>query len=123
MDPEVQVILRKTAAYVEMTQPLIDTHNEQRAVFVKKATAAAQKLVRAGLLEKVAIDKFVERAAAQPESVWEVVEKLTSITGGVDSLGSVSSEKIAGSAAPSDPWEKLLCGGERNSPQSNGLID
>lgn len=120
MDPTLKQLSEKVAAYIEMTQPLIDTHNEQRMAFVKRATQVAGFLVQHGVLEGTRINEFVDKVASNPVAVWDVVEKLA-VSTGVDTLGSVSREKVAAGADATDPWERRFFGDQ--TARSNGLID
>lgn len=120
MDPHVKNILMKSAEYIERTQPLIDRQNEEKAAFVEKATKAAGVLASRGVLGKRDVNGFVDKVAANPASVWEVVEKLASLVG-VDAMGEVS-HKVA-AATDEDPFVRRFFGSENSDPATSGQVD
>lgn len=119
MDPQVKSILMKSAEYVASTQPLLDKRNEEKAAFVERATKAASVLASRGVLGKRDVNGFVDKVAADPTTVWEVVEKLAGLVG-VDTLGEVGREKVA-SATDEDPFVRRFFG--NNSDTHSGMVD
>jgi hypothetical protein len=118
MDNTVKELMMKTAAYIERTQPLIDKQNEQRNAFVKRATQAAGVLVHRGVIDRRNANEFVDKVAADPQSVWEFVEKLAA-TVPVDSLGEGVQRKIA-SGAKVDAFERVFFG---IGAEDTGMVD
>jgi hypothetical protein len=121
MEPVIQQIMVKTAAYIEATQPLIDQHNEERSAFVKRATQAAKVLAQRGVIGTRQVDQFVDKVAANPTDVWGVVEKLASLVG-ADQMGEVGREKVASVAGSSDPFERRFFG-DLSDSRGSGMVD
>ena len=119
MDPQIKNILEKSAAYIERTQPLLDKQNEEKSAFVQRATKAAGVLASRGVLGQRDVNALVDKVAASPASVWDVVEKLAHMVG-ADTLGEVGREKVA-SAPEACPFERRFFG--VNNDQSNGMVD
>lgn len=118
MDKTTTEIMAKVAAYIESTQPLIDSHNEQQSAFVKRATQAAGVLAHRGVIDSRRVNEFVDKVASDPAAVWELVEKLAAIIP-VDALGEAVREKVA-SGKKIDPFERVFFGiGAENS----GMVD
>jgi hypothetical protein len=122
MDQKVQSILEKTAGYVEQAQTQLDANNEARIRFVKRASQAAGVLVQRGLLSRDAVDRFVDKVAADGCEVWDLVEKLAAAIqpeGLVDPV----QEKLA-SGAELSAWDKLYYYGDaRADVRRPGMVD
>ena len=121
MDPKIKQLTEKMAAYIEATQPLIDSQNEQRSAFVKRATQVAGVLAHRGIMDQKRIDAFVDKVASDPSAVWDVVEKLAASLGSY-TLGAVSGEKVAAGVVSTDPWERRFFG-DQSDAQSSGSIE
>jgi len=120
MDPSIKTLLVKTAEYVERTQPLLDQRNVERKDFVEKATKAASVLASRGVLGKNAVAGFVDKVAASPATVWDVVEKLATLVG-VDTMGEVGREKVASETELQDPFVARYFG--TNNSHASGMVD
>lgn len=124
MDANTEAILKKTAEYIAVTQPLLDKQNENRSSFLKRANQVAGVLANRGVISRDKIDAFVDKIAADESGneVWNLVEKLADCLS-VDDLGSVSPEKMA-EASELDPFEKLAVYGDARADTTNpGAID
>jgi hypothetical protein len=124
MDSQVEQILQKTAEYIETTQPIIDTHNENRTAFLKRANQTAGVLANKGIITHDKVDAFVDKIAADEsgKEVWDLVEKLADCLS-VDNLGSAAPEKLA-AASDLDAFERLVLHGDARADVSgSGLID
>jgi hypothetical protein len=117
MDAQVEQILTKTAGYIEVTQPIIDQQNENRAQFVKRATQVAGVLASRGLIARDKANAFVDKVAADESGteVWDLVEKLAEFIS-ADELGEAS-EKTAAAGQKLDPFERWAVYG---SPHAEG---
>jgi len=115
-------ILQKTAAYIEKTQTEIDSYNEKRNAFLKRASEAADKLVEHGLIRKDQRDTLITKLAVDESEVWGLVEKLAASVS-VDGLGKASGIEVADMSAL-DPFERLVLYGDSQAQTSNsGMIE
>ena len=108
----------KIAEYIEKTQPVIDTFNEQRSAFVKRATQAAGVLAHRGVIDSRRVNEFVDKVAEDPSRVWEFVEKLAAAVP-VDAMGEAVRTKIA-SGGKVCPFEKAFFG---IGAEDTGMVD
>lgn len=104
MKDETKEALQKAAAYVEATQPLLETYEEKQASFNQQADRTAAVLVNRGILIENKREDFVTKCAADPRFALQFMEKMAAAIGTAD-LGEPSEIKVAedGSA---DPFEK-----------------
>lgn len=116
--------LRKAAEYIGKVQPQLDQlpafvakAKEQseklasaatvRADFVKRATSAADALVREGVLDPSERSAFVDGVSERPSRVFDLVEKLAAARSRYTGLGSASHVPAVGTQ---DPWEREFFG-------------
>ena len=118
MDPKVQTIMEKTAAYIERTQPLLDGYNEKRSEFIKRATQAAGVLAHRGVIDQRRVNAFIDKVAENPSAVWEFVEKLAAAIP-PDALGEAVRTKVA-SGAKVDAGERAFFG---IGAENTGMVD
>lgn len=119
MDPKQQQLLEKVAEYIEVTQTRIDKDNESRSRFTKRATQAAGVLANRGVIDRSRVNDFIDKVAADPTQVWDLVEKMASAMA-PDSLGEASVHKTAEAARDVDPFERVFFGA--GAPTS-GMVD
>jgi len=113
----------KVAAYIEMTQPVIDKYNENRMLFVKKANQVAGVLANRGIIAHDKVNAFVDKVAGDESGVevWNLVEKLAEVVSS-DTLGEAS--QLVVKVAKLDPFEKLaLYGDPRAETKIPGVIN
>ncbi len=116
--------LEKVAAYIEMTQPLIDKQNENRNLFLKKANQVAGVLASRGIISHDKVNAFVDKIAADESGVevWNLVEKLAEVVSS-DTLGEASKLAVK-SANVKDPFERwVLFGDPRAETNVPGVIE
>jgi hypothetical protein len=118
MDKTLQELTTKIADYIERTQPLIDSQNEQRSNFVKRATQAAGVLAHRGVIDARRVNEFIDKVAADPSAVWEFVEKLAAALP-TDNLGEAVQQKVA-SGAKVDAFERIFFG---RGAEKSGMVD
>lgn len=82
-----QEIMKKSAAYIEKTQPVIDEYNDMKAGFAKRATQSAGGLSSLGFINKNDVNKFIDKVAADPTAVWDFIDKLAETAASADSFG------------------------------------
>lgn len=119
MDPNQQKLLEKVASYIESTQSRIDADNEARSKFTKRATQAAGVLANRGVIDSRRVNDFVDKVAADPTAVWDLVEKMASAMA-PDSLGEATVHKTAEAAKTVDPFERVFFGVGASTP---GMVD
>ena len=123
MDLAVQNIMQKAAAYIEKTQSELDSHNEKRDTFLKRAHQVAGVLANKGLLAHDAVNVFVDKIAADESGteVWNLVEKLANVIP-VDDLGGAA--KLASAGKKLDAFERLALYGDSNADtRQSGMVD
>lgn len=116
--------MEKMAAYIEMTQPVIDKYNENRNTFVKRANQVAGVLANRGIISHDKVNAFVDKMAADETGteVWNLVEKLAEVVSS-DTMGEASKLAVK-TAANLDPFEKwALYGDPRAETRVPGVIE
>ena len=121
MDAMTENIMRKTAAYIEVTQQEIDQHNEKRAAFMKRAGETANKLAAKGIIPADRVDTFVKKIAENESEVWAFVERLANAVSMGD-MGSKTAEKLMTPGAKLDPFEARFFGAEAGAG-ANGMVE
>ena len=119
-----QKTLEKMATYIEMTQPIIDRHNEARSLFLKKAHQVAGVLANRGIIGNDKVNDFVDKMAADESGieVWNLVEKLAEVVS-CDTLGEASKLAVK-NANVKDPFERwVLYGDPRAEIRTPGVIE
>lgn len=114
----------KVAKYIEITQPLIDQHNEQRNLFLKRANQVAGVLANRGIIAHDKVNAFVDKIAADESGVevWNLVEKLAEVVS-CDTLGEASKLAVK-SAEIKDPFERWVIHGDpRAEVRSSGMVE
>ena len=123
MEKQVAEILEKTAAYIEVTQSVLDKQAEMRDSFLKRAHQVAGVLANKGLIGPDVVNTFVDKIAADESGteVWNLVEKLANLIR-TDDLGTMA--KVASSGKPLDAFERLvLFGDARADTRDSGMVD
>jgi hypothetical protein len=121
MDAQIETILRKTAAYVEITQTAIDRNNERRELFMKRAAEVADKLASKGIIPAGSVKAFNEKVSANETEVWSLVERLVDALPS-DSMGERATEKLASQGKVTDPFERwILFGSPRAESRASGM--
>ena len=117
-------VMEKMAAYIEMTQPIIDRYNENRNLMLKKANQVAGVLANRGIISHDKVNAFVDKMAADEVGieVWNLVEKLAEVVSS-DTLGEASKLTVK-SADVKDPFERwVLFGDPRAETRTPGVIE
>ena len=114
-------ILRKSAEYIERTQPVVDTHNKLMSSFAKRATQSAGGLVSLGLLDKRNVNSFIDKVASKPLEAWDFIDKLAEVAAHADSLGDTAGITLPGNSE-GDAFETAFFP-EAFARGNSGMID
>ncbi len=87
-------ILKLAADYVAVTQPVIDSYKRRDAEFAKQAASAASILAHRGIIAQRDVDTLVEKIAAEPVRVFQLIAKLAKLVE-PEEMGKTSSESGA----------------------------
>jgi len=115
--------MEKVARYIEVTQPLIDQHNENRNEYIKRAHQVAGVLANRGIIARDRVNSFVDKCAADESGteVWNLVEKLAACLP-VDELGKIA--EVAADGVKYDAFERLaLFGDARADTRAPGMVE
>jgi len=121
MDANTDSIMRKTAAYIEVTQTELDRHNEKHAAFMKRASETAAKLSSKGILPADRVDTFLKKIAENESEIWAFIERLADAVS-QDDMGSKSAENLTVPVSNLDPFEARFFG-ELASVKANGMLE
>ena len=120
--------LKSATEYVATVQPQLDSQNEFRANFMKRAHEIAGVLANRGIIERHETGTLVDKLAADPLRSLDLVEKVAALVG-PDSLGESSTSIKAASDSDYDnldAFEKLaLYGDSGATPRgaNTGLVE
>ena len=106
MDANVENVLKKTAAYIEVAQSEIDRNNEKRIAFLKRADEVAAKLASKGIIPGDSVSAFRDKVAANETEVWSLVEKLADAIP-IDDMGSPARD-VQVKGANMSPWDRMF---------------
>ena len=85
-DASINVIMQKTALYIERVQPLLDKHADEDDRFTKRASQVAGILVGRGIIAQDEVDTLLSKLAADKTKALDLVAKLAQLIG-ADGLG------------------------------------
>ncbi|MFC1453574.1 hypothetical protein ACFLQL_00150 [Verrucomicrobiota bacterium] len=118
MSPDkVNGLLKQATDYVGLVQPQLDSYNEQKETFIKKAHQIVGMLTGKGLIHKHKSNELIDKLAEDPTVAFEVINKLAAMITPA-SLGNSSEVKTA-SDNIKDPFERLILTGSVTGQESN----
>jgi len=121
MSPDkVNTLLKQAADYVGLVQPQLDTYNEQKETFIKKAHQVIGMLTGKGLIHKHKTNELIDKLAENPAIAFDVISKLAEMITPA-TLGNGSEIKSAGFIK--DPFERLILTGSVNGQASKCMVD
>lgn len=115
---QAEVIQEKVANYIEVVQPLADEYTDLRDRFTKKAYKIASVLVDRGIIAPTAVNKLVDKLAADQTKALDLVVQIADLVQ-VSDFGKKADVSITNGNVK-DPFLRLYHFGDARADTNSG---